>query len=203
MKELPIYKAFITDDESLGVDYVAIVDVPAIQRNFITLNEDKKPLRFVAQGEKRILSGPLMIADLPIYRNSKEKGEYYVMFDKPTIEGIVTRFAKNQNHNNVNIMHDNTQRMKGVYMIESFIIDRERGVSPPAGFEDLTDGSWFGSYKVEDDKVWNDFIKSGELKGFSVEGFFLESPKENENDDEINELIDAMESMMQELKKIN
>ena len=56
-------------------------------------------------------------------------------------------------------------------MFESYIIDRERGVNPPTGFEDVADGSWFGSFKVENDKLWGE-VKAGTFKGFSVEGLF-------------------------------
>lgn len=193
MKDLPIYKAVITEDESLGVDFVAIVDTPAIQRDFMAFAENKSLQRFSAQGEKQVLSGPLMIADLPIFRRSKERGEYYIVFDKQTIEAIVHRFAKQGNYSNVNLMHDNSQRLKDVFMIESFIIDRERGINPPKGYEDLTDGSWFGSYKVDDKSVWDDFIKTGEMKGFSVEGFFSEKIESEPTDEDfiLNEIIDV------------
>jgi hypothetical protein len=68
-------------------------------------------------------------------------------------------------------MHDPAQMIEGVYMVESFLIDSKRGIHSPEGFK-LTDGSWFGSYKVDNEDVWNDFIKTGKFKGFSVEGVF-------------------------------
>jgi len=71
----------------------------------------------------------------------------------------------------VNKMHDPNQFIDGVYMIESFIIDSKRGINAPDGLQ-LPDGSWFGSYKVDNEEVWNNFIKTGEFKGFSVEGDF-------------------------------
>jgi hypothetical protein len=40
-----------------------------------------------------------------------------------------------------------------------------------AGFEDAKDGSWFGSFYVENDKAWQ-LIKEDKVRGFSVEGFF-------------------------------
>ncbi len=69
-------------------------------------------------------------------------------------------------------MHQDNLKANGVYMIESFIIDSTRGISTPKGFETLSEGSWFGSFKVDNDIIWNDFIKTGTFKGFSVEGFF-------------------------------
>ena len=126
-------------------------------------------LTFAVQDEdQRIVSGPLMIADLPIYRKDEE-GEYYVMFTGEQIKKIVQRFFKKGYQAKVNIEHG--KQAEGVYMFESYIIDKERGVNPPKGFEDVADGSWFGSFKVENEKLW-DQVKAGTFKGFSVEGLF-------------------------------
>lgn len=164
---LPLYRLVITDNEEgeEEVDYVALVEYPAIQKNFVSFNNRMK---FVANEEQRIVSGPLMIADLPIYRRDDE-GEYYVVFTGEEIKKIVQRFFKKGYQAKVNIEHE--KAIDGVYMFESYIIDRERGVNPPKGFEDIADGSWFGSFKVENDKIWEE-VKAGTFKGFSVEGLF-------------------------------
>jgi len=132
---------------------------------------DKKSFfKFSADTEKRIISGPLMVADLPIYRRTEDE-EYYGVFQKEDIYNLRNKFFKQGKSNLVNEMHDSNKMIDGVYMIESFLIDEKRGINAPTGYN-LTDGSWFGSYKIDNDEVWNDFIKSGEFKGFSVEGIF-------------------------------
>lgn len=165
---LPLYRLVITDNEEgeEEVDYVALVEYPAIQKNFIAFNNR---LKFVANEEQRVVSGPLMIADLPIYRRDDE-GEYYVLFTADEIKKIVQRFFKKGYQAKVNIEHD--KAIDGVYMFESYIIDRQRGITPPKGFEDIADGSWFGSFKVENDNIWQE-VKAGTFKGFSVEGLFM------------------------------
>jgi hypothetical protein len=159
------------------VDYVALVEYPAIQRNFLAFNDDTKELvqtntidlKFAIQDEEqRIVTGPLMIADLPIYRKD-EDGEYYVMFSAEEIKKIVQRFFKKGYQGKVNIEHG--KPIEDVYMYESYIVDREKGVMPPKGFEDVSNGSWFGSYKVDNDKIWGE-VKAGTFKGFSIEGMF-------------------------------
>lgn len=135
----------------------------------INQEEFSANLSFAVQDEEqKIVSGPLMIADLPIYRKDDE-GEYYVMFSKEQIKKIVQRFFKKGYQAKVNIEHG--KPATGVYMFESYIIDRERGVNPPKGFEDVANGSWFGSFKVENDDLWQK-VKDGTFKGFSVEGLF-------------------------------
>lgn len=171
--DLPIYKLMIDDSEDSGVTAIALVDKPAIELNWHTFKEQ---YRFKADQERRIISGALMVADLPIYRNDSQYGEHYVMFTKDVIEKIVYKFAKQANHTSVNKMHQESLTADGVYLFESFIIDKERGILTPKGYEELPDGSWFGSMKVENDEIWNDFIKNGVYKGFSVEGYFKPQP---------------------------
>lgn len=133
---------------------------------------------FAIQDEdKHIISGPLMLADKPIYRNNKKFGEHYVTFSAETIKDIAIKFSKKGYQGNVNLMHDQDMRLDGLIMFESFIVDKERGILPMKGFEDAKDGSWFGSFYVENEQAWK-LIKEGKVKGFSVEGYF-EYPVEN------------------------
>lgn len=131
--------------------------------------EQSADLKFAIQDEEqRIVTGPLMIADLPIYRRD-EDGEYYVMFSAEEIKKIVQRFFKKGYQAKVNIEHN--KPVEDVFMFESYIVDRDKGVMPPKGFEDIPDGSWFGSYKVDNDVIWDE-VKAGTFKGFSIEGMF-------------------------------
>jgi hypothetical protein len=121
--------------------------------------------------EQRIISGPLMVADELIYRNNDKFGEHFVKFSAETIKAIAIKFAKKHYQNRVNLMHDQNQIVEGVTMFESFIVDKTRGIQPMKEFSNITDGSWFGSFYVENEMVWQD-IKNGTFKGFSVEGMF-------------------------------
>lgn len=171
--KFPIYDLTIkeADTDKTMVNCVAFVDEPAIERNWQFFNAHKDKLGFKASEEKKIVSGYLMVADLPIYRKDAERGEYYVKFSKETISKIVEKFFRNGWNSNVNLMHDEKAKVEGAYMFESLIVDKARGVNPPVGFEDAPDGSWFGSFKVDNDEVWN-LIKEGKVKAFSVEGVF-------------------------------
>lgn len=180
--DLPIYKAVISPDiaSDLEVNFIALVDKPAIERNFQAFNEHKQKLHFAINDEKRIISGPAMIADMPIYRNDEEIGEYYVVFDKDSIQAIVQKFSAKGFMTNFNLFHSETATVKDITIFNSFISNAELGIAPLKGFEDVADGSWFISAKVNNEDVWNK-IKAGEVKGFSVEGLFnyisIETPK--------------------------
>jgi len=133
---------------------------------------DKTKLSFqIINEEKRIISGALMLADELIYRNNEKFGEHYVKFSAETIKSIAIKWAKKNFNNHVNLMHDPEQKVKGVTMFESWIVDSDRGIMPMKGFEGVANGSWFGSFYVENEKVWQS-IKKGDYKGFSVEGLF-------------------------------
>ena len=149
------------------------------QRKLKQIDKEKLSFQIVSEDE-HIISGPLMIADELIYRNNERFGEHYVKFSADTIQKIAIKFSKKKYQSNVNLMHDPNQKVKGITMFESFIVDKKRGILPMKGFEDVADGSWFGSFYVENEEVWNK-VKAGEFKGFSVEGLFdYDEPKSPE-----------------------
>lgn len=170
--ELPIYELRIQEDlaDDAEVSFVALVDKPAIQKDFLVFNEQK--LAFAIQDEEQhIISGPLMLADEPIIRNNAKYGQHFIKFSAETIKEIAIKFSKKGYQKNVNLMHDDNMQLDGLVMFESFIVDSKRGIKPMNGFEDVKDGSWFGSFYVENPQAW-DLIKQGKVKGFSVEGMF-------------------------------
>lgn len=175
--ELQIYKAQIdaamTSD--LEVNFIGLVDRPAIEKNFQAFNAQKEKARFAIDEEKRIISGPAMIADMPLYRKDAQLGEYYVIFDKPSIQTIVEKFSAKGFMQKFNLFHDDQQQVSDVTIFNSFLSDASLGVKPLAGFEEVADGSWFISAKVNNPAVWEK-VKSGLIKGFSVEGLFSYMP---------------------------
>ena len=193
-RKLPIYKLTINDTDESGVNYVALVDGPAIQRNWFAFS--KQDFKFVADADRRIITGALMVADLPIYRRNESMGEFYVIFDKAQIEKCVQKFFKNGHTSNVNKMHDPNLKVDGVYMFESFIVDSARGIKAPEGFTGITEGSWIGSYKVDNEDVWQNFIKTGDFKGYSVEGMFDYEPHTLSTEEEIEKTILEIEDFL-------
>jgi hypothetical protein len=105
------------------------------------------------------------------------------VFSAEEIKKIVQRFFKKGYQAKVNIEHG--KPVDDVYMYESYIVDRDKGVMPPKGFEDISNGSWFGSYKVDNDKIWEE-VKAGTFKGFSIEGMFrYQKTKETITEEEV------------------
>lgn len=193
---LPIYDLIINNDEDndAEVSFVALVDSPAIKKEFLAFSEQSELIKFAIQSEsEHIITGALMIPQQLIYRNSEQFGEHYVKFSVDTIKQIAIKFSKKGYQKNVNLMHEADMQVEGVTMFESFISDSKRGIKPMEAFKDLPDGTWFGSFYVENPKVW-EMVKAGTVKGFSVEGMFDYEKPMSEDQKQLAELREILNS---------
>lgn len=121
--------------------------------------------------EKRILAGALMVADFPMYRNMNGK-EFFVKFSAETIEQLADRMVLNNKLTAFNFEHDSNKELADMHIQQFFIINTELGMDTPKGFDTLPNGSLFAFVKVNNEQVWNDYVKTGIVKGFSIEGNF-------------------------------
>jgi hypothetical protein len=174
--KLPIFYATINEDLSglelkeQGIQNLALVDSPAMLQEWIAFSEQKPyEFKFALQEEQRIITAPVIVADLPIYRQVEGK-EFYVVYKKETNMQILQKYMLDGNQRKVKLTHDTSDLSKGVFVFEVFISDASRGIKQPEGF-DLPDGTIFCSMKINNDDIWKR-VKSGEVKGVSLEGFF-------------------------------
>jgi hypothetical protein len=174
--KLPIYYATINEDLSglelkeQGIQNLALVDSPAMLQEWIAFSEQKPyEFKFALQEEQRIITAPVIVADLPIYRKVDNK-EFYVVYKKETNMQILQKYMLDGNQRKVKLTHDTSDLSKGVFVFEVFISDASRGIKQPEAF-DLPDGTIFCSMKINNDDIWKR-VKSGEVKGVSLEGFF-------------------------------
>ena len=159
------------DDELTGINAISLVESPAVEKDFLCFSKEKETVKLNFDKAKRVISGVVCLADTPIYRYNEKYGEYYVVFSKETIQKMVEKFAKMDLFKSVNLQHDDTKFVDGIYMFESYIINKERGINP-VEFSDIPDGSWIASYKVENDELWGEIINGNKLNGFSLQGLF-------------------------------
>lgn len=173
--ELPYYKIVVNEDDESGVDFNSFVDVPAHMKGFIAFNNTASHYTFAEEGEKRIVTGVMISAGTPIYRNSEDAGEHYVIFDADTIQTITRKMFKNNFMNNVNKMHNDKDVTNGAIPQSIFIASNSDDKMPniPQAFDklELQDGTLFATYHIEDDELWNE-VKEGKFRGYSVEGYF-------------------------------
>ena len=182
------------DDQS-GIDAISVVMSPAIEENFIHLSKHEILLKEI-DAEKRILMGPALVPDKQIYRrNDKTKDEYYIYFSKATIRKASELFLMNANQNNSTLEH--SQKLKGLSVVESWIIEGENDKSKNYGF-DLPQGTWMISMKVNNDEIW-DKVKLGEVKGFSIEGYFADKLEMSLKTEDMEEkvMIEKIKSLIE------
>ena len=202
-KKLPIYKLIVTDNEESGVNFNSFVGEPATEEDFFIFSKEARQevSQFKIDEKRRIVTGVMMVADKPIYRNSNGE-EFMVVFDAETIEKIAIKFFADNFNNNVNTEHAN--EVQDVVLFESMVIDKRRGITAPKGFPKLNEGTWIASYKINNDTLWGD-VMNGKFKGFSVEGVFNKQLVKMDKDlnlnkykmsDKKNEILEGLKSFI-------
>ena len=197
---MDIIELFIDEnDEVSGIEAVSIVENPAIEEDFVALKSQEFKFAEVNK-EKRILMGAALIPNKPIYR-ANEENEYYIYFSRDTVRKASELFFIKGNHNKSTLEHQ--MPLQGLVAVESWIVeDKEKDKSKIYGM-DMPLGTWMLSMKVLNDDVWNNYVKTGKVKGFSIEGYFVdkvERPNESNNLSAWNE--EEEEHLVNELKQI-
>jgi len=173
---MKIYELTLNGEEMDGIDAISIVESPAIEEDFIALKNQEVKLAEVSK-EKRILLGALLIPNKPIYRRN-DKEEYYVYFSKDTVREASQLYLTKGNQNNATLEHEHN--LSGLTLVESWIVeDTEKDKSKLYNMN-YPIGTWVGAVKVKDDDVWENYVKTGKVKGFSIEGSFSNKVQEKE-----------------------
>ena len=183
------------EDFEAGVEAISIVESPAIESDFVALKNQEIKLAEVDK-EKKIFMGALLIPNKPIYRNGSE-GEYYIYFSKDTIVKASQMFLQNGNQSNSTLEHN--QALNGLTLVESWLVeDKAKDKTALYGL-DVPVGTWMGSVKVNNDDVWNEYVKTNKVKGFSIEGYFadkMEAPKEAIEEQMAEQLLNQIKDIV-------
>ena len=174
------------ENEALAIDAISLVTSPAIEVDFVFFGKEKNNLTFAkVDEEKRELIAPALIPNKQIYRyDANTDSDYYVYFSKDTVKKAAYSYLKHNNHHKATYQHE--QRVAGVLTVESWIKEGDSDKSTLYNF-DLPNGTWFVKMKIENDDLWQK-IREGELKGLSIEGYFvdkLEKMNKTYTDEEI------------------
>lgn len=195
MEEIKVIELIIDEENEIsGIDAISIVDDPAIQEDFIMLSSQEVKLAEVDK-EKKILMGPALIPNKKIYRRTGND-EYYIYFSEDTVRKASELFLTKGYQNNATLEHDG--ELEGLSVVESWIIDdTNQDKSRKYGF-DLPNGTWMVSMKVYDESLWSNYVKTGKVKGFSIEGHFadaMERPQEQLPEQAELEALDILEEL--------
>ena len=164
-----IYELVIEDENIDEVFAISLVEEPAIESNFVFF--DKEKVQFAAiNDEKKLLMGPILIPDKQILRIDGEGMPYHVFFKPETIKRLSEMYLKKKYTDKSTLEHDS--KIDGVTLVESWIVEsRTKDKSALYGLS-VPVGTWMGTFKVDNEDIWNNYVKTGEVKGFSIEGLF-------------------------------
>ena len=198
MNNTRIVELVIDDDsQELAIDAISLVSAPAIEENWVFFGKEKNNLTFAkVDEEKRMLVSPALIPDKQIFRyDPNTDSEYYVYFSKDTVRKASELYLKHNNHHKATYEHQD--RVSGILTVESWIIeDTKTDKSTLYGFS-LPKGTWMVKMKIENEDLWQK-IKSGELKGLSIEGYFTDKmAKMSETAPTTEQILSALNEMIQ------
>lgn len=181
---MDIIELFIDEDDDVsGIEAISVVENPAIEEDFIALKNQEFKLAEVDK-EKRILMGPALIPNKPIYRRSGEN-EYYIYFSRETVRKASELFFIRGNQSRSTLEHEIP--LNGLTVVESWIVESEKDKSRHYDLN-VPVGTWMVAMKVLNDDVWENYVKTGKVKGFSIEAYFtdkIERPKDKSIKDEL------------------
>jgi hypothetical protein len=185
------------NDEMNGIEAISVVESPAIEENFLALQSEEVKLAEVDK-ERRILMGAALIPNKPIYRRNG-KDEFYIFFSKETVLKASQLYLKKGRQGEATLEHQ--KKIVGLTVVESWLVEdeihdksRKYGLNMPIG-------TWMVSMKVDNDEIWNDYVKTGKVKGFSIEGYFadkVEMPKSklSSEDKDAEDLINKITEVL-------
>ena len=163
------YKVLFDKLKNKGVYGISLVHDPAMEGEFIALSKEDNKIRLAElDKEQRILIGLVLEPEKPIYRNQGGE-EFNIIFDADTIKDLSHNFFMSNSHKNSTIEHEDTQELNGVTFVESWIIEDEKNDKSNALGLSYPKGSWMATMKVDNDDVWNNYVKTGEVQGFSID----------------------------------
>lgn len=184
------YFAKYNPEVNNGVYAISLVENPAMEGLFIALSKQNEIKLAEVDKEQRILMGLVLEPNKPIYRNQGGE-EFNIVFDADTVKELSHGFFKSNSQKNSTIEHDEKQKIEGVTFVESWIVENtEIDKSTNFGFS-YPKGSWIATMKVDSQEVWDNYVKTGKVQGFSVDAMIsleevnlkteIEMSKENEN----------------------
>ena len=188
-KTTSIVELVIDDsNESLAIDAISLVTAPAIEENMVYMSRAKNNLTLAKiDTEKQEIISPALIPDKNIYRyDADTDSDYYVYFSKDTVKKCAYSYLKNNNHHKATYQHQD--RVSGVLTVESWIIeDPKLDKSSLYGYN-LPKGTWMVKMSITNSDLWNK-VKSGDIKGLSIEGFFTSKYEAMQKAEPTNEEI--------------
>lgn len=191
---MKIVELVLDEEQDSFIEAISVVEFPAIEEDFVALKSQEFKFAEVDK-DRKILIGPILIPNKPIFRKNGEE-EYYIYFSRETVRKASQLYLKQGNQGNSTLEHNST--IEGLTLVESWVVEDKANDKSNMYEMDLPLGTWVGAVKVDNDQIWNDYVKTGKVKGFSIEGYFAdkaELSKQNEDTILLNKLKELLKNV--------
>jgi hypothetical protein len=177
---MKLYELLLNEENELhGVSAISIVETGAIGSDFVALSSENERITLAeVSKDKRILMGAALIPNKPIYRNQNGE-EFYVFFSEETVAKTAEMFFKGSNHQNATLEHES--KLEGMTVFESWLVEDPKFDKSAKYGIDVPKGTWMVSMKVDNEETWQKYVKDAKVFGFSIEGNFAPTLKEETN----------------------
>lgn len=196
---MKVVELILDDEQENFIEAISVVEHPAIEEDFVALKNEQKEYTFAKQDEeKRLLVGAILTPNKPIFRRNAEE-DYYIYFSRDTVRKASQLYLKKGFQASATLEHE--AKINGLTLVESWIVDDPKMDKTNLYGMDLPKGTWAGAIKVDNDDIWNNFVKTGKVKGFSIEGYFVDKADvRDENEDLATELLNELKQALEGVK---
>ena len=173
------------NDNSPNVFGISLVATPAMESNYVMLSKDRTDNLTIEQKidlskqndvkfskiseEKRLLMGLVLEPNKLIYRYDQQtQEEYYITVSAETILELQQDYIKKSNQNYSTLEHDGKE-LEGVSFTEHWIVEDSKIDKSALHGLSFKVGSWVTVAKIDNESLWNDYIKTGNVMGFSID----------------------------------
>jgi len=192
---MKLYELQIQDNED-EIFAISLVENPAIESNFMYFAKETQMFAAV-DNEKHMLIGAILIPDKKIIRVEADGTPYEVFFTKDTVAKLAQNYLAKKYTDQATLEHDS--KIKGVTLVESWVKDGQFDKSNNYGLN-LPKGTWVGMFKITNKDIWDNYIKTGKILGFSIEGLFshklIKASLEEIIEKDVAELSDAQTNVV-------
>ena len=171
---MELYELIIEDENTDEVYALSLVENPAIEADWVYFTQHKEEVKFATvDNDKRTIVAPVLIPDKRIYRVDERTGhEYEVFVTAETIEKLAQQYLMKGYQNKATVEHG--EKIDGdVTVVESWVSKSSTKDKSANYFTRIFPaGTWFVTMRVNDEKLWQDYVKTGKVKAISIEGLF-------------------------------
>lgn len=164
-----LFELFIDDEDVDEIFAISLVQDPAIESDFVYFDKEKVQFQSINK-EERLVMGPILIPNKKILRVDAMGQPYEVFFKPETVKKLSQMYLQRKYQDSATLEHE--EKVEDVTLVESWVAESNESDKSRLYGLSVPKGTWMGTFKIENDEIWDEYVKTGKVKGFSIEGLF-------------------------------